>query len=297
MSLIGKPLYSLLRKGKVWNRDAACQKAFEELLSRLVREPVSLAHPKWNKEFYVEADASSTGVTAILSQLDENTRKLRPIQFFSSALSASQKNYSAGQLEAWALVATTRKWSVYLKGAPSIVLLTDHCPLQWLQTQKDPKRTYARWLMELQELPFRIGYRPGRENVVADYLSRSPALNVDEEVNHDVLEEKVFHTMGPEDLYERMGKQQLQDDTIRTALEQLRRGNAPTGQFRRVRNRLEVRGGVLRFQNRVIVPPHLRRETIEVTHCQHHFGQAATLDSLKKHFFWPQNDARRKGVL
>ena len=223
MSLIGQPLYSLLRKGKVWNWDAACQKAFEELRTRLVREPVSLAHPKWNKEFYVEADASSTGVAAILSQLDENTRKLRPIQFFSSALSSSQKNYSAGQLEAWALIAATRKWSVYLKGAPSIVLLIDHCPLQWLQTQKDPKRTYARWLMELQELPFRISYRPGRENVVADYLSRCPAMNLDEEVNHEVFEEKIFHTMGPEDLYERIGDQQLQDGTVRTVLEQLRR--------------------------------------------------------------------------
>ena len=123
MSLIGQPLYSLLRKGKVWNWDAACQKAFEELRTRLVREPVYLAHPKWNKEFYVEADSSSTGVAAILSQLDEDTRKLRPIQFFSSALSSSQKNYSAGQLEAWALIAATRKWSVYLKGAP------EHSPL------------------------------------------------------------------------------------------------------------------------------------------------------------------------
>ena len=138
MSLIGQPLYSLLRKGKVWNCDATCQKAFEELRTRLVREPVSLAHPKWNKEFHVGADASSIGVAAVLSQLDEHTRKLRPIQFFSSALSPSQKNYSAGQLKAWALIAATRKWSVYLKGAPSLVLLTDHCPLQWLQAQRDP---------------------------------------------------------------------------------------------------------------------------------------------------------------
>ena len=52
---------------------------------------------------------------AVLSQLDESTGKLRPIQFFSSSLSSTQKNYSAGQLEAWALVAATRKWSVYLK--------------------------------------------------------------------------------------------------------------------------------------------------------------------------------------
>ena len=117
MSEIAHPLYSLLLKSRRWNWDEACQKAFEELRTRLVREPVSLAHPKWNENFYLEADACTTGVAAILSQLDEHTGKLGPIQFFSAALSSSQVNYSAGQLEAWALVAATRKWSVYLKGA------------------------------------------------------------------------------------------------------------------------------------------------------------------------------------
>ena len=37
------------------------QKAFEELRTRLVREPVSLAHPKWNKEFYVEPTQAQQG--------------------------------------------------------------------------------------------------------------------------------------------------------------------------------------------------------------------------------------------
>ena len=172
MSGIAEPLYRLLKTGQQWNWNEECQTAFQELRARLTNEPVTLAHPAWNSEFYVEADASLVGVAAVLSQLDEETGKLRPIQYFSSSLSPSQKNYSAGQLEAWAIVAATRKWSVYLKGATGMTFLTDHCPLQWLKQQRDPKRTYARWLMELQELPFKIGYRPGKDNLVADYLSR-----------------------------------------------------------------------------------------------------------------------------
>ena len=140
----------------------------------------------------------------------------------------------------------------------------------------------------MQELPFRIGYRPGRQNVVADYLSRNPALEVDEEVDHDPLEERVFHVSGPEGLYERIGEQQRQDDTIRIALEQLRNGGVLTGQFKRVADRLGVREGVLHFQGRRVVPSHLRQETIEASHAQHHFGQAGTLESLRKHFFWPR---------
>ena len=141
MSQVAEPLYGLLKKGRRWQWDKGCQLAFDHLRTCLVREPISLSHPDWKGEFYIEADASSTGVAAVLSQLDGDTGKLRPVQFFSSSLSPSQQNYSAGQLEAWALVAATRKWSVYLKGARGIVLLTDHCPLKWLKEQKDPKHT------------------------------------------------------------------------------------------------------------------------------------------------------------
>ena len=115
MSGIADPLYQLLKRGARWSWSNGCQRAFEELRTRLSKEPVCLSHPNWRKDFSIKADACSTGVAAVLSQLDESTGKLRPIQFFSSSLSSTQKNYSAGQLEAWALVAATRKWSVYLK--------------------------------------------------------------------------------------------------------------------------------------------------------------------------------------
>ena len=105
-------------------------------------EPVILAHPNWKQDFYVEADASATGITAVLSQLDK-TGKLRLIQFLSSSLNLAHKNYSADQLEAWALVAATRKWSVNLKGGRNIVLLTDHCPLQWRRTGGGGERAIA----------------------------------------------------------------------------------------------------------------------------------------------------------
>ena len=130
MSTIAQPLYSLLSKGKAWEWNQGCQQAFDKLRTRLISEPVILSHPNWSDDFHVEADASGTGVAAVLSQRDRKTGKLRPIQFFSSSLNSAQRNYSAGQLEAWALIAATRKRSVYLKGARNVVLLTDHCPLR-----------------------------------------------------------------------------------------------------------------------------------------------------------------------
>ena len=101
-----------------------------------------LAFPQWNKSFYVEVDASTTGVGAVLSQKGTATNKLRPICYYSSSLSPSQKSYSAGQLEAWALVSAARKWLVFLRAASEVIFLTDHCPLQWMRSQKDPRHTY-----------------------------------------------------------------------------------------------------------------------------------------------------------
>ena len=91
------------------------------LRKKLVEDPICLAFPAWDREVYIEADASLDGIAAVLSQKDDESCILRTINFFSSALSSSQRNYSAGQLEAWALVAATRKWAVYLKAAPEVI--------------------------------------------------------------------------------------------------------------------------------------------------------------------------------
>ena len=65
----------------------------------------------------------------MLSQRDKSNGQFRPIDYFSSSLSPAQRNYSAGQLEAWALVAACRKWSVHLRGSGKVELITDHNPL------------------------------------------------------------------------------------------------------------------------------------------------------------------------
>ena len=91
------------------------------LRKKLVEDPICLAFPAWDRAVYIEADASLEEIAAVLSQKDDESCILRPINFFSSALLSSQRNYSAGQFEAWALVAATRKWGVYLKAAPEVI--------------------------------------------------------------------------------------------------------------------------------------------------------------------------------
>lgn len=60
-------------------------------------------------------------------------------------------------------------------------LLTDHAALTYLHTTATVSRRNARWLEFLSQFTFDIKHIKGKENVVADALSRIPgteSLNV-----------------------------------------------------------------------------------------------------------------------
>ena len=228
MAHLAAPLYELTRKGASWIWNSECEDAFDSLRYKLVQEPILLAFPDWRNKFVIEADASTTAVAAVLSQRNEETGQLHPIDYFSSSLSGAQRNYSAGQLEAWALVSACRKWQTYLGARGEVDLITDHCPLKWLRNQKDPRRTFARWILELEEYSYTITHRPGKENNLPDYLSRNPKVAIDAKVQDEsVFEDKIFtvktsvHVETRWDAFQ-MQKQQKQDPVTSEALEQLR---------------------------------------------------------------------------
>ena len=66
---------------------------------------------------------------------------------------------------------------------------TDHKPLIYLPDKKEPNKRLARWLERLDCYQFTIRYRAGKDNVVADMLSRIPTeADVNENKNEDYLE-------------------------------------------------------------------------------------------------------------
>ena len=288
MAEIAAPLYKLTKKGVLWLWASDCEKAFELLRGKLIKEPVALAFPEWKRPFYVETDASVGGVAAVMSQRDQKTGTLRPISYFSSSLSVSQINYSAGQLEAWGIVSAARKWSVYLRAAPEVIFLTDHCPLQWLRSQKDPRHTYARWIIELEELPYKIVYRPGIQNNPADYLSRLPNLEIDMEVNdEESFESKIYSLKDPEIIGLEIVRKQGLDEVVQRAIQQIKTlGTVKHGQLRKVAQHLRVDRGALYFDNRLVVPKEFQANILERVHNETHFGLVGTVDALRRSFFW-----------
>lgn len=95
----------------------------------------------------------------------------------SRTLTAAEKNYylHSGQLEFLALKwSITKKFCDYLYYAPTFTVYSDNNPLTYVLSTAKLNATGFRWVAELADFHFTIRYRPGRENIDADTLSRLP---------------------------------------------------------------------------------------------------------------------------
>ena len=154
----------------------------EELLTT----PPILAFPNFELPFTLETDASGVGLGAVLSQQQgSETTSCRPIAYASRTLQKHERNYGITELEALAVVWATKHIHVYLYGHQCKVL-TDHSALKSLLNTPHPSGKLARWGLALQELDLKIEYRPGKQNSVADALSR---ISPDTETTQDVRDE------------------------------------------------------------------------------------------------------------
>ncbi len=150
--------------------------AFSELCN-VLSNSVCLCVPRECDVFCLECDASGTGVGAVLSV--ERDGELLPVAFFSRQLRGAQCRYSAQELECLAAVEAVKHFSYYLYGR-HFRLLTDHKGLESLRSGKQLNRRVYGWSLTLSEFDFTVVYRCGRDNIVADELSRCHAGNCGE---------------------------------------------------------------------------------------------------------------------
>ncbi|KAK7095859.1 hypothetical protein V1264_005220 [Littorina saxatilis] len=148
--------------------DDSCERAFTTLKNRLSSFPVVLL-PDDKLPFVLRTDASGTALGAAL--LQDQGNGLQPVAYASKKLSPAERNYSTIEQECFAVVYSIRKFYPYVYGR-HFVVETDHHPLQFLNRIRPTSRRLTHWAMELQSHCFDVRSIPGKENVVADSLSR-----------------------------------------------------------------------------------------------------------------------------
>lgn len=169
---LSAPLHRLTRKGVAFVWDERCRHSFDKLKEALCSDPV-LRLPDWEKEFHIHTDWSIEAIGAVLSQKDDSTGMLMPVAYAGRVLSACESRYPPIEGECLALV-----WAMYQKFRQyihmrKVHLHTDQAPLAWLKEARMTNSKCERWALKLQEFDFSIAHIPGKDNVVADCLSRN----------------------------------------------------------------------------------------------------------------------------
>jgi hypothetical protein len=236
-------------------------RAFIEIKARSCDAPL-LALPDFSKTFEIECDASGIGIGAVLMQ------EKRPIAYFSEKLNGAALNYPTYDKELYALVRALETWQHYL-WPKEFVIHTDHESLKHLKGQGKLNIRHAQWMKFIETFPYVIKYKQGKENIVADALSRRYAIIF-------TLNAKLLGFEYIKEFY-------VNDDDFASVFAACEK--AAFGKFYRL-------DGYLFRENRLCVPNSSMRELlVREAHgggLMGHFGVRKTLDVLHEHFFWPK---------
>jgi hypothetical protein len=95
----------------------------------------------------------------------------KPVAYFSEKLTGPTLNYSTYDKLLLALVRTLETWQHYL-WSKEFVIHFDHESLKYIRSQAKLNRRHAKWVEFIESFPYVIKHKQGKENIIADALSR-----------------------------------------------------------------------------------------------------------------------------
>ena len=162
-TLASGPKHSLIE----WDEQSLL--AFETAKTSLLGVQ-TLAYPDPSCPLTLTTDASNVAAGAVLHQLRNGN--FEPLEFFSKKFDVTQTKYSAFDRELTSIFLSVKHFQHLLEGR-SFSILTDHKPLIHIFTMKDPSPRQLRQISYISEFSSTIQHISGRENIIADFLSRS----------------------------------------------------------------------------------------------------------------------------
>ena len=131
-----------------------------------------LFYPDYTLEWILRTDASELGVGAVLLQrkvLPGSKVQLQPIAFIAKKFSDPATRWSTIEQEGFGIYYAVKQLAYYLVGK-EFVVETDHNNLLWMESSLVPK--IIRWRIYLQSFNFLLRHIRGKDNEIADWMSR-----------------------------------------------------------------------------------------------------------------------------
>jgi len=283
---LAEPLHNLRKKNVpfIWTKSHQC--AFVSLLKSLssdsVLQPYSL-----QDEATLTTDASEKAIGGVLTQNG------RPVMFVSKVLSKTEQRYSNIEREALAIVWSCLRLKNLLLGR-RFTLITDHQPLIKIyggtSLPKVSSSRLMRWSSLLMPFNFDIQYKSGASIPYADAVSRlkfrSDCRSSDEHVINEVAPDTVsaeFAASVQSSIQSDRLAMRIMDRVTNSRWSYLKYDEKV---FFRARQHLTVNEGLLMMQNKLYVPPLLRRDAFTSAH-DLQSGMQSTLKRLKMSVWWP----------
>ena len=199
----------------------------------------------------------------------------RPLAYFSKSLGPKADMQSVYEKEAIAILEAIKKWRHYLVGN-KLIIKTDHESLKHTVTQRLTEGIQHKLLLKLLEFDYTIEYKRGKENLVADALSRKDVPD-----SEQCME---ITTVTPEWLQDVKASYEQDSDNSKI-LQKLAADVSDSPKF-------TLTDGIIKFSNRIYVgaSTDLRTKLLHDFHDSAlggHSGTRATYHRLKRLFYWP----------
>lgn len=263
-------LQKLPKSKKIFTWPQECEEAFQST-KKALQESTLLVHPDVDAKFAISTDASSEFVGAVLEQFVAN--KWQPLAFYSKKLEPAQTRYSTFDRELLAIYLAIKHFRYFVEGR-NFTIYTDHKPLTtalFTKTERSPRQ--ANHLDYISQFTSDIRYIEGRNNVVADYLSRPIEISASDMTMIDLPT---------------LAKMQVNDDELKNLLST---GNQNGSKFKL--ELFQFPDFQLYFEtsskhNRPYIPEALRRKLFDKLHGLSHPSVRATRKLMTDRYFWPK---------